>query len=126
MKENKYRPVNLDLQTIRFPVTAIASILHRISGVIMFVAVGILLWLLSTSLSSPEGFRRVSELMNSFVVTMIIWSILIALFYHIVIGIRHLLMDLGYFEEMDLGIKSAWVSFAITGVLALIAGVIVW
>jgi IS1 family transposase len=39
----KQRPVNLDLQTIRFPVTAIASILHRVSGVITFVAVGILL-----------------------------------------------------------------------------------
>ncbi|MFP1528034.1 hypothetical protein ACLB1R_15495 [Escherichia coli] len=39
----KQRPVNLDLQTIRFPITAIASILHRVSGVITFVAVGILL-----------------------------------------------------------------------------------
>ncbi|MGL1161857.1 succinate dehydrogenase, cytochrome b556 subunit, partial [Vibrio parahaemolyticus] len=45
-KVNKQRPVNLDLTTIRFPVTAIASILHRVSGVITFVAVGILLWLL--------------------------------------------------------------------------------
>ncbi|MEX7656203.1 succinate dehydrogenase, cytochrome b556 subunit, partial [Pseudomonas aeruginosa] len=39
----KQRPVNLDLQTIRFPITAIASILHRVSGVITFIAVGILL-----------------------------------------------------------------------------------
>lgn len=54
----KQRPVNLDLKTIRFPVTAIASILHRVSGVITFVAVGILLWLLGTSLSSPEGFLQ--------------------------------------------------------------------
>jgi hypothetical protein len=45
----KQRPVNLDLKTIRFPVTAIASILHRVSGVITFVAVGILLWLLEKS-----------------------------------------------------------------------------
>ncbi len=45
-----------DLKTIRFPVTAIASILHRVSGVITFVAVGILLWLLGTSLFSWEGF----------------------------------------------------------------------
>ncbi len=58
----KQRPVNLDLQTIRFPITAIASILHRVSGVITFVAVGILLWLLGTSLSSPEGFDKLPRL----------------------------------------------------------------
>ncbi|PVF12041.1 succinate dehydrogenase, cytochrome b556 subunit, partial [Yersinia pestis] len=62
----KQRPVNLDLQTIRFPVTAIASILHRVSGVITFVAVGILLWLLGLSVSSQEGFMQAATIMNSF------------------------------------------------------------
>ncbi|MGL5372028.1 MAG: succinate dehydrogenase, cytochrome b556 subunit, partial [Plesiomonas shigelloides] len=52
---NKQRPVNLDLKTISFPITAIASILHRVSGVITFIALGILLWLLSLSLSSEQG-----------------------------------------------------------------------
>ncbi|MGS6422134.1 hypothetical protein ACVGW9_00165, partial [Enterobacter hormaechei] len=45
-KIHKQRPVNLDLKTIRFPVRAIASNLHRVSRVITVVAVGILLWLL--------------------------------------------------------------------------------
>ena len=72
----KQRPVNLDLQTIRFPITAIASILHRVSGVITFVAVGILLWLLGTSLSSPEGFEQASAIMGSFFVKFIMWGIL--------------------------------------------------
>lgn len=71
----KQRPVNLDLQTIRFPITAIASILHRVSGVITFVAVGILLWLLGTSLSSPEGFEQASAIMGSFFVKFIMWHI---------------------------------------------------
>lgn len=57
-KCEKQRPVNLDLQTIRFPITAIASILHRVSGVITFIAVGILLWLLGTSLSSRKDSSR--------------------------------------------------------------------
>ena len=84
----KQRPVNLDLQTIRFPITAIASILHRVSGVITFVAVGILLWLLGTSLSSPEGFEQASAIMGSFFVKFIMWGILTALAYHVVVGIR--------------------------------------
>ncbi|PSW12686.1 succinate dehydrogenase cytochrome b556 large subunit [Photobacterium rosenbergii] len=126
MKVNKPRPVNLDLQTIRFPLTAIASILHRVSGVITFVAVAILLWLLGLSLSSPEGFASAAAIVDSFFVKLVLWGILTALFYHIVVGIRHLLMDMGYFEEMETGIKSAKVSFVIVGVLSLFAGGLVW
>ncbi|MGF1699087.1 succinate dehydrogenase cytochrome b556 subunit [Photobacterium makurazakiensis] len=126
MKVNKPRPVNLDLQTIRFPLTAIASIIHRVSGVITFVAVAILLWLLSISLSSPEGFASAASIVNSFFAKFVLWGILTALFYHIVVGVRHLIMDMGYFEEMESGIASAKVSFAIVAVLSVFAGVLVW
>jgi len=123
----KQRPVNLDLQTIRFPVTAIASILHRVSGVITFVAVGILLWLLGLSLSSPEGFAHAAAIMNSFFVKFIFWGILTALAYHVCGGIRHLLMDFGYLAEtLESGTRSAKISFVITVVLSLLAGVLVW
>ncbi len=123
----KQRPVNLDLQTIRFPITAIASILHRVSGVITFVAVGILLLLLGTSLFSPAGFLTAAPIMNSFFVKFIMWGILPALAYHAVVGIRHLLMDFGYLEEtLEAGTRSAKISFVITVVLSLLAGVLVW
>ncbi|PSV28855.1 MULTISPECIES: succinate dehydrogenase cytochrome b556 subunit [unclassified Photobacterium] len=126
VKVKKPRPVNLDLQTIRFPLTAIASILHRVSGVITFVSLAILLWLLNLSLSSPEGFTSAVSVTDSFFVKFILWGVLTALFYHIVLGVRHLLMDLGYFEEMDTGIASTKVSFAIVAVLAVFAGGLVW
>lgn len=126
MKERKSRPVNLDLQTIRFPITAIASILHRVSGVITFVAVGILLWLLSLSLSSPVGYMKAVDIVDGWLFTFILWGILTALAYHIVGGVRHLLMDFGYFEELDTGATSAKVSFGVTAVLSLLAGVMVW
>lgn len=123
----KQRPVNLDLATIRFPVTAIASILHRVSGVITFVAVGILLWLLGHSLSSPEGFLVVSSIMESFIVKFILWGILTALAYHVVGGVRHMLMDFGYLEEtFEAGKQSARIGFGITVVLSILAGVLVW
>lgn len=123
----KQRPVNLDLTTIRFPITAIASILHRVSGVITFVAVGILLWLLGTSLSSPEGFQTASSIMGGFFAKFIMWGILTALAYHAVVGIRHVLMDFSYIEEtLEAGKRSAMISFVITVVLSILAGVLVW
>lgn len=123
----KQRPVNLDLQTIQFPVTAIASILHRVSGVITLVAVGILLWLLGISLCSQEGFLQAATIMNSFFVKFIFWGILTALAYHICGGIRHLLMDFGCIEEnLATGIRSAQVAFVLTVVLSILAGVLLW
>jgi succinate dehydrogenase / fumarate reductase cytochrome b subunit len=123
----KQRPVNLDLTTMRFPVTAIASILHRVSGVITFVAVGILLWLLGQSLSSPEGFLVASSIMSGFFVKFIMWGILTALAYHVVVGIRHIMMDTGLLDEtLIAGKRSAMISFGITVVLSILAGVLVW
>lgn len=62
----------------------------------------------------------------AFLVKFILWGILTALFYHLVLGIRHLVMDMGFGEEMSAGIASAKVGFAVTAVLSLIAVVIVW
>jgi succinate dehydrogenase cytochrome b556 subunit len=86
----------------------------------------ILLWLLGTSLSSPEGFLVASSIMDSFFVKFIMWGILTALAYHAVVGIRHLLMDFGYLEETSKQGRSANISFVITVVLSLLAGVLVW
>ena len=122
----KQRPVNLDLQTIQMPITAIASILHRVSGVIMLFAVGILLWLLSESLSSEQGFQNVVDIVSGFFGTFILWGILTALAYHIAGGIRHLLMDMGYFEELESGALSAKVALIATAVLSILAGIMVW
>ena len=124
--KKKNRPINLDLSTLHFPMTAIASILHRITGVILFAAVAILLWLLNLSLSSPDGFFEASLLLDSFLVKFILWGILTALFYHLVLGIRHLCMDYGWFEELESGLKSAKVSFVIVAILSLFSGAIVW
>ncbi|MGL4857119.1 MAG: succinate dehydrogenase cytochrome b556 subunit [Plesiomonas sp.] len=124
---NKQRPVNLDLKTISFPITAIASILHRVSGVITFISLGILLWLLSLSLSSELGFESARAITDSFFVKLILWGMLTALAYHVVGGIRHLLADMGYGEEsLVAASRTAKIAFIITAVLSLLAGVLVW
>ena len=62
MAESDDRPVNLDLFSIRFPITAIASILHRISGVVLFFGTFVFMYLLDKSLVDEAGFGEVRRL----------------------------------------------------------------
>lgn len=122
----KSRPVNLELQTIRLPVTAIASILHRVSGVLTFFALAVLLSLLAKSLQSADGFALAASWFDSSIVKLLIWAILSVLMYHIVFGIRHMIMDMGYWEELSSGSASARGGFIVTVVLIILMGVLVW
>ncbi|WP_286266601.1 succinate dehydrogenase, cytochrome b556 subunit [Thalassotalea atypica] len=122
----KQRPVNLDLTTIKMHPAANASILHRISGVIMVFAIGILLWVLSLSLSSAEGFAQVQAMLDGVFFKLIILGILAALIYHLLGGIRHLFMDLGHFEELESGNATAKLIIALWVVLTAVVGVWLW
>ncbi|WDD97582.1 MULTISPECIES: succinate dehydrogenase, cytochrome b556 subunit [Thalassomonas] len=122
----KQRPVNLDLTTIKMHSAAHASILHRISGVIMVFAIGILLWTLSTSLSSAEGFAQIKSLLDGFFFKFIILGICAALIYHLLAGVRHLFMDLGHFEELASGNATAKFVIALWLVLTAVVGVWLW
>lgn len=122
----KQRPVNLDLTTIKMHPAANASILHRVSGVIMVFAIGILLWTLSLSLSSAEDFAQLQSTLDGFFFKFILFGILSALIYHLLGGIRHLIMDLGYFEELSSGNMTAKVIIVAWAVFSLIVGVWLW
>ena len=116
------RPVNLDLTTVKFPLPAIISILHRISGVGLFFGIGIILYFLQLSLESRAGFERVLELLRATPVKIMIWLILAGLLYHLIAGIKHLLMDWGLGESREGALRGA----QITLVLALVAAVLSW
>jgi succinate dehydrogenase / fumarate reductase cytochrome b subunit len=119
---DKKRPVNLDLGTIALPITSYVSILHRASGVIMFFAVAVLLWLLESSLASEASFNELSNLFNNPLCQVVVWGSLAALAYHSVAGMRHMIMDFGVGEDsFQAGRLSAWVALALAaGVIALI------
>ena len=122
----KQRPVNLDLTTIKMHPAANASILHRVSGVIMVFAIGILLWTLSLSLSSAEDFSQLQATLDGFIFKFILLGIISALTYHLLGGIRHLLMDLGHFEELASGNMSAKVIMVLWLILTVVVGVWLW
>lgn len=114
------RPVNLSMGQVlevnlKSPV-AIASILHRLSGVIVFLLVPVLLWLLDKSLSSPEGFAQVQEIFNGFFVRFIVWVFVAGLIYHFIAGIKHLLANLGFAEELQSGRIAATISLILSAI----------
>jgi succinate dehydrogenase / fumarate reductase cytochrome b subunit len=120
------RPINLDLTTIKFPITATASILHRISGIIVFIALAIFLTLLNQSLTSETAFNNVMGYLDNFFIGFIIWASLTGLAYHIVFGVRHMIQDLGYWEELESAALSAKAGFVITAIVSVLTGVLVW
>ncbi|MGK0499916.1 MAG: succinate dehydrogenase / fumarate reductase cytochrome b subunit [Oceanicoccus sp.] len=120
------RPVNLDIGSIDLPLPALASITHRITGVLLVAGAAVLLWLLDESLASEEGFNSVKTLADSFLVKLIVWGVLAALIYHSVAGIKHLIMDLGIGESLEGGILGAKLVMCISALLILLAGAMIW
>jgi succinate dehydrogenase / fumarate reductase cytochrome b subunit len=122
----KKRPVNLDLNTISFPPAAVASILHRVTGVAMFFALLFVIYAWATSVASIEGYNSVNSMMNAWYGKVISIGTLSVLSYHIIGGIRHVIMDMGYWEELDSGNISAQIAMGLWLVLTIVLGVVLW
>lgn len=122
----KQRPKNLNLLTIRFPLPAIVSILHRISGVILFLLIPLMLWGLSLSLSSSDDFDNLHLFLSSPLMKFLIWGFLSAFIYHFLAGIRHLFMDIHLGDELKSGRLSAQLTMAISIVFIILAGIWLW
>jgi succinate dehydrogenase / fumarate reductase cytochrome b subunit len=122
----KQRPVNLELNTIKFPPSAISSILHRVTGVAMFFALLFVIWAWAVSVQSPEGFANVQAIMDGFFGKFVAIGTASALTYHILGGLRHVVMDLGHWEELESGNNSAKAIIALWIVLTVVLGVALW
>jgi succinate dehydrogenase / fumarate reductase cytochrome b subunit len=120
------RPVNLDIGTMRLPLTAWTSIAHRASGVFLFAGMAVLIWALDASLASPESFAALQECLASPLAKLVIWAVIAGLIYHSVAGVKHLVMDLGVGETMEGGTLGAKAVLAVAAVLILLAGVWIW
>ncbi len=123
----KRGPRNIDLHSIakyRFPLPALVSILHRISGVILFLLIPFGLWMLHLSLTSQVSFLTVKDYMGSPVAAFFTWMLLSAFFYHLLAGIKHILMDMGFLEELHSSRIASVIVFAL-GIIGAV-GIGVW
>ena len=124
---DKPRPIYLDLFAIRQPLPAIASILHRISGALMFAfGIPLLLWIVQRSLASPAAFRAaISPLttpLGKLVLLVLAWCYL----YHLLAGLRHVALDLHLGGDLAPARASATLVLALSILLALIVAVRLW
>jgi len=105
------------------PLPAITSILHRISGIALFFGAVFMMYALGLSLESEAGFQETITMFDeSIFAKLIAWGLLSALAYHSVVGVKHLFMDAGHFEELESGMLAAKAALVISGVLIVLAG----
>jgi succinate dehydrogenase / fumarate reductase, cytochrome b subunit len=124
MQNQRSAPVFLNLFRIRFPVGAVTSIAHRLSGLLLFLAFPVLVYWLDLSLRDPAGYARAVEWLQCdwvrFASVLVAWSLL----HHLFAGLRFLLIDLGVGVERTAARRSAW---AVNGLaLLLTLGYIGW
>lgn len=120
-KKPDTRPVYLDLRRIRQPVTAIASIGHRISGVLLFLSIPFVIWMLGQSLHSPQGYQQVTELLDHGLVKLLALVLAWSAAHHFLAGVRFLLLDM----EIGVQLQAARHSAMAVNVLALVVVLIV-
>lgn len=123
---NDNRPRNVDFSTINLPLPAITSLLHRVSGGFIFIGVAVLLYLLDQSLSSQAGFDSVLALLDNMFVKLVVWAVLSGLLYHLIAGIKHLVMDMGIGETMQGALLGARLVILFSAISIVIAGVWIW
>ena len=90
-----HRPVYIDLRKINLPVSALISITHRLSGMyVFFITLPLMLALIYFSTESEDSFNDLSIFLKNykFILALIVLSFCI-LWYHILSGVRHLIMD---------------------------------
>ena len=122
----KKRPVYLDLVHIRLPLPGFVSILHRLSGALLFVSAVWLLFMLDRSLASEAGFQSVRRYVGFPVVKLALLGLIWAYCHHFCAGIRYLLLDLDKGVDLALARRSSWAVLGVSLALTALFGAKLW
>lgn len=108
MARQKPAPKFLNLLLIKLPPGGIASIGHRISGVLMFLFIPLLAWLFGLSLENAQGFQQAREHLHATPIMLLSVPLVWSLCHHLLAGIRHLLLDVEIGLDKGVARFSAW------------------
>ena len=122
----KPRPVFLEIPNIRLPIPGIVSILHRISGVGLFIMLPVLLYLLSGTLSRESAFETYRAIVSNPLVKLILIGVLWAYLHHFFAGIRFLFLDAHKGLELNTARNTAKLVFTAALVLTVVLGALLW
>lgn len=120
------RPKHLNLMVIRLPVPGIISIMHRVSGAVLFLLLPLLLWLLQSSLQSHESFLQFRAVVAHPLMKLVLLGLLWGYLHHLLAGLRHLFLDLHIGIELEAARLSSIIVLAGGIVLTLATGVALW
>jgi succinate dehydrogenase / fumarate reductase cytochrome b subunit len=122
-KRPEFRNINAltDLPTYRLPAAGIVSILHRISGLIMFLLLPLLVWMFDTSVSSEISFAIFSAAFTvglgfvpAVLVKVVVLGLIWAYLHHLIAGVRHVYMDVCHAVSKEFGKSSAVVTLVLS------------
>ena len=119
-------PIYLNLLKIQLPIAGVSSITHRVSAVGIFILLLPFLFLLFLAVNSESGFDLVSFYFEMAFVKVFFNLLIAGLTYHFISGIRHLVMDFGYWETLEAGRNSAIGTFVVSFILLFIFTTILW
>lgn len=130
-KRPEFRNINAltDLPSYRLPAAGIVSILHRISGLIMFLLLPLIVWMFDTSVSSEISFAKFSAAFNvglgflpAVLVKIVVLGLIWAYLHHLIAGVRHVYMDVCHAVTKEFGKSSAIVTLALSLGLTAVLG----
>lgn len=129
LQKTKARPVyrNIDMGDLahyRLPIIGVASIVHRITGVALFVGLIALLPMLHMSLKSEAGFQAFRTIVwGNAIAKIVLLGLLFAIIYHLIAGVRHMIQDANKWLDLASARSTATAVFVIS---ALLTALVAW
>jgi len=115
------RPVYLNLFRIHLPLAGWVSILHRVSGVLLFAALPLGVWGLSVSLADESGFRRIADWMTHPLSRLLLLGLIWAFAHHVFAGVRHLALDVHWGTDLKHARQTSLAVLLASGLATLLA-----
>ncbi|MEM7256598.1 MAG: succinate dehydrogenase, cytochrome b556 subunit [Pseudomonadota bacterium] len=124
MASNSSRPLSPHLQIYKLPPTALMSVLHRGTGVVLCIGTLFLVLVLASAAVGPDNFGGTYNLLSSWFGYLVLIGFTFSLYAHFCNGIRHLLWDMGYGFDVGSATKGARASFAAAVALTILTWIV--
>ncbi len=123
---NKQRPKHLALHLIKLPLPGIVSILHRVSGLLLFCALPLLLLMLQYSLTSIETYTQLMDVLTNPLLKLLLLGLLWAFLHHFCAGLRYLAIDMHWVRDLAQARNSSKVVLVASLAMTVLVGVKLW
>lgn len=123
---NKRRPKHLALHLIKLPLPGFVSILHRVSGLALFLALPVLLLMLQYSLRSIVTYTELMDMLAHPLAKLVLLGLLWSFMHHFCAGLRYMAIDLHYVRSLKQARDSSKVVMAVSLILTVLIGVQLW